>query len=124
MDAVLRNTIQQVSTAQYQRCADSSSPPAMASDEPTATCTAARVVGRRSPFSSWSSCWSSSSAAMATSSASSSSRERAVSRLSPDSSCGPSSAIRSPSTARAASPSPRKTSCTSGDACGRFSSSR
>lgn len=94
----------------------------MASAEPTETCTAARVVGRSSPAGRGSS--RSSSATMATSSASSSSRERVVSGESSDSSSGPSSARRSPRAARAVSPIPRKTSCTTAGTRGRFSSSR
>lgn len=116
-------TIQQVSTAQYQRCEDRNSPPTIASEDPTATCTAARVVGRRSPVGSSFSA-ASSPASMAASSASSSSRERAVAGESSDSSCGPSSAILRPMTARAVSPTPRNTSWTAAVASGRFSSSR
>ncbi len=124
MEAVFRKTIQQVSTAQYQRWVDSSSPPAMASEEPTATWTAARVVGRFRPVGSGSAVSLSSLLSIAASSASSSSRERAVAGVSSESSCGPSRATRRPRAARAASPRPRKTSCTAGEACGRFSSSR
>ncbi len=116
-------TIQQVRTAQYQRCEDRNSPPTMASDDPTATCTAARVVGRRNPVGSSFSA-ASSPASMAASSASSSSRDLVVAGVSSDSSCGPSRAILRPITARAASPMPRNTSWTAGVASGRFSSSR
>ncbi len=76
------NTIQQVSTAQYQRWLEMNSPPTIASDDPTATCTAARVVGRFRPVRSASPSCASSLPLMAASSACSSSRERVVAGVS------------------------------------------
>jgi len=111
-------TTQQVKTAQYQRCGESSSPPTIASTDPVATWNAVLVDGRVTPI------LPAGLAFAAVGVTSCAGNEGSAGSCGPSSTLSPipSAAACSSITAFAKSPTARKTSCIAGEVSGKRSS--